>query len=227
MNLTEKIESAEHKFTRILEDFFVSVYDGKRVPSHGLDHHRRVWQYARELLLLHDSLNISSTPEPSDLIIACYLHDIGMSADHGPKHGKISRETALRFLKDYHLNPGAFTGVLEAIENHDRKDYSEQAGATPLLIYLSLADDLDAFGYTGVYRYAEIYLLRGIHPAVIGLKIRENAAKRFDHFSKYFSEENPFLIHHKKEYQILDNFFSHYNIQVQNYAFDENEYCND
>ena len=29
---------------------------------------------------------------------------------------------------------------------------------------LSVADDLDAFGFTGIYRYLEIYLTRGINP---------------------------------------------------------------
>ena len=50
MNLTASIESAELKFKQILEDFFVSVYDEKNLLSHGIDHHRRVWNYARELL---------------------------------------------------------------------------------------------------------------------------------------------------------------------------------
>ena len=50
MNLTVSIESAELKFRQILEDFFVSVYDEKDLFSHGIDHHRRVWSYAKELL---------------------------------------------------------------------------------------------------------------------------------------------------------------------------------
>ena len=37
-----------------------------------------------------------------------------------------------------------------------------------LLTILSVADDLDAFGFIGIYRYSEIYLTRGIDPEKIG-----------------------------------------------------------
>ena len=43
---------------------------------------------------------------------------------------------------------------------------------------LSVADDLDAFGFTGIYRYSEIYLMRGINPNQLGHLIIENAAKQ-------------------------------------------------
>ena len=88
MNLTAFIESAELRFKQVLEDFFVSVYDEKNLYSHGIDHHRRVWHYAKELLttrLLQSKLRPAC--DPSKLIIACYLHDIGMSLEHGPRHG--------------------------------------------------------------------------------------------------------------------------------------------
>ena len=38
-----------------------------------------------------------------------------------------------------------------------------------LLTILSVSDDLDAFGYIGIYRYTEIYLTRGIDPEKIGI----------------------------------------------------------
>jgi HD superfamily phosphodiesterase len=86
MNLTVSIESAELEFKQILEDFFVSVYDEKSLLSHGIDHHRRVWVYAKELLFtrfLHTGLRPACSP--SKLIIACYLHDIGMAIETGPR----------------------------------------------------------------------------------------------------------------------------------------------
>ena len=55
-----------------------------------------------------------------------------------------------------------------------------------LLNILSVADDLDAFGYTGIYRYSEIYLTRGISPKEIGNLIRENASRRYHNFEKIF-----------------------------------------
>ena len=52
MNLTGTIESAEREYKQILEDFFISVYDEKSLTSHGIDHHRRVWNYAKDLFRL-------------------------------------------------------------------------------------------------------------------------------------------------------------------------------
>jgi len=50
MNLSRPIESAELKYKQILEDFFISIYDDNSLTSHGIDHHRRVWNYSKGLL---------------------------------------------------------------------------------------------------------------------------------------------------------------------------------
>jgi hypothetical protein len=88
-----------------------------------------------------------------------------------------------------------------------------------LLTILSVADDLDAFGYTGIFRYSEIYLTRGIDPKKIGYMIRENGEKRFDNFVKAFGSESEIVQKHKKRYNILDDFFSKYNEQLPKYHF--------
>ena len=49
MELSGIIESAEKQYKQILEEFFISVYDESLLPSHGIDHHRRVWKYSKEL----------------------------------------------------------------------------------------------------------------------------------------------------------------------------------
>ena len=85
-----------------------------------------------------------------------------MSVDPGVKHGKHSRDLCQRFLMENNLPENDFTDVLEAIENHDNKDYSGNTIQNDLLTILSISDDLDAFGITGIYRYSEIYLTRGI-----------------------------------------------------------------
>ena len=98
MDLSEIIESAENQYKQILEEFFISVYNERSLSSHGIDHHRRVWNYAKELLKLIPSENINiSSHFSSNLIIACYLHDIGMSVDPGVKHGKHSRDFCFSF----------------------------------------------------------------------------------------------------------------------------------
>jgi HD superfamily phosphodiesterase len=220
MNLTLQFESAEERFKQILEDFFVSIYDEKSLVSHGLDHHRRVWSFAKELLPIYTgNKKISTIHLPEKLIIASYLHDIGMSVDHGIRHGIHSRDICIRFLNQYNYPLDDFSDVLSAIENHDNKNYSADTNVGALLTILSVADDLDAFGFIGIYRYAEIYLARGIRYNVLGNMIIENASRRFNNFINNAENNQTFIQIHKKRYLILENFFSRYNDQITFYSF--------
>ena len=229
MNLTRLIESAEDKYKQILEEYFMSVFDEKSLTSHGIDHHRRVWGYSKELLPLIPYKNTDQISQlPSKLIIACYLHDIGMSVDSGTRHGIHSRNFCLQFLAKNNLPENDFPEVLEAIEYHDNKDYSDNIPSGDLLTILSVSDDLDAFGYTGIFRYAEIYLTRGINPGNFGHLIRENSKKRFDNFVKIFEYDSEIVQKHIKRYYTLDNFFERYNEQLPSYQFgtkDPSGYC--
>jgi HD superfamily phosphodiesterase len=229
MNLTLAFESAELQFKQTLEEFFVLVYDEKSLVSHGIEHHRRVWNYSKELVFLLEGQNWIPDPNlPSKLIIACYLHDIGMSVDQGIRHGHHSKELCIRFLSDNFLDNSDYKDVLLAIKNHDNKEYSTSSIKGDLLTILSVADDLDAFGYIGVYRYSEIYLARGLKAQEIGSLIRENASKRFENFVNIFGFADKFVIKHKKRYEILDNFFNEYNKQAVTYKFGETNptgYC--
>lgn len=220
MNLTVTFESAELQFKQILEEFFVSVYDEKSLASHGIEHHRRVWNYSKELVVLLDTQNIiSDSSFVFKLIITCYLHDIGMSVDRGIRHGHHSKGLCVRFLHNNSLDKANYQDVLSAIENHDNKEYKTLATKNNLLKILSIADDLDAFGYIGIYRYSEIYLARGIKPGEIGHLIRENAAKRFENFVNILGFADEYVRNHKKRYEILDNFFIEYNNQAVTYKF--------
>jgi HD superfamily phosphodiesterase len=220
MNLTQFIESAENKYKQILEEYFVSVYDDKSPPSHGIDHHRRVWGYSKEILqskACRTAENISQLP--SKLIIACYLHDIGMSVNPGSKHGKHSRKLCLQFLAHNNLTENDFSEVLEAIEYHDNKDYNYNIRPNDLLTILSASDDLDAFGYVGIFRYVEIYLTRGINSEQIGHLIRGNSKKRFDNLVKIFGNDSELVQKNIKRYYTLENFFERYNVQLPSYQF--------
>jgi HD superfamily phosphodiesterase len=220
MNLTGIIESAEKQFKQILEDFFISVYNEKSLSSHGIDHHRRVWNYSKELLKLFPLKTPAKISQlPTELIIASYLHDIGMSVDPGIRHGKHSKNLCIQFLSKNNLAQNDFRDVLDAIENHDDKDYTQNASMDELLVILSVADDLDAFGFTGIFRYLEIYLTRGIEPDKIGYLIGENAKKRIDNFVKIFGADSEIVQKHIRRYHILDNFFSKYNEQLPSYHF--------
>ncbi|MBK7627992.1 MAG: HD domain-containing protein [Bacteroidales bacterium] len=229
MNLTGRIESAELQFKQILEDFFMSVYDDESLPSHGLAHHRRVWNYAKELLASIDQQNsITDTALPENLIIACYLHDIGMSVDPGIKHGHHSKDLCIKFLKSNNLDAGNYPDLLTAIENHDNKDYKTTSGKFDLLTILSVADDLDAFGFVGIYRYTEIYLTRGIGLKEIGSLILKNAEQRFDNFTRTFGIIEPVFLKQSERFKILKEFFEKYNSGVKTYNFegtDPSGYC--
>jgi hypothetical protein len=220
MNLTGTIESAEHQFMQILEEFFISAYDEKSLPSHGIDHHRRVWINAKEILSTHFSKDNKATSDlVTNLIIASYLHDIGMSVDPGFRHGIHSRDLAAGFLSANNISIHKHSALLEAIENHDKKDYPAAKGISDLLSVLSVADDLDAFGFTGIYRYSEIYLIRNIKPEIMGLMIIENAEKRFIHFRETYEKYPDFFQKHSVRYNTLIRFFREYNKQLPSYQF--------
>jgi HD superfamily phosphodiesterase len=229
MDLNGIIESAENKYKQILEEFFISVYNDSLLTSHGLDHHRRVWNYSKELLnlLTLEENNHNTCQLTEELIIASYLHDIGMSVDPGIKHGKHSRELCQRFLVLNNLSEDDFPGLLNAIENHDDKDYPADKVSGDLLKILSIADDLDAFGYIGIFRYSEIYLKRGLNPGKIGYLIRENAGKRFNNLASVLEQFNGYFQNHNQRYIILDEFFRKYNEELPAYHFytDPSGYC--
>jgi HD superfamily phosphodiesterase len=220
MDRSEIIRSAENQYKQILEAFFISVYTEISLTSHGIDHHRRVWNYAKEFLKQIPSANSENTVQLSaNLIISCYMHDIGMSVDPGPKHGKLSRKICIRFLNNHNLPKDDFQGALEAIENHDNKDYTADVRKNDLLTLLSVSDDLDAFGFIGIFRYTEIYLTRGIEPEKIGRLVRENAEKRFLNFLNSFGSYNALVERHTSRFKLLDEFFNNYNMQLASYQF--------
>jgi HD superfamily phosphodiesterase len=220
MNPDRLIAFAEESFQNLLEAFFVSEYDDTALPSHGLDHHRRVWNYACRIIR---TINLSPpTPHQdfvSGLILACYLHDIGMAADKGPRHGRLSRESAERFISNNGFDRARFTNALSAIENHDMKDYPDPAGLETTLKVLSLADDLDAMGFTGIYRYLEIYLKRGIEPREAGRKIAGNAASRFRFISESMQDDSRILEFAEIRYSVLESFFREFNSLAPTYDF--------
>jgi HD superfamily phosphodiesterase len=224
MNLSSLAESAEQEFRPALEKFFIAVYNDGCPSSHDIEHHRRVWKYAKELLPHYKEIPLPEVNDlPKKLIIACFLHDIGMSVDTGVRHGHHGRKFCKHFLKEIHLKETDFRDVLSAVEYHDKKEYSSTTGKNDVLNILSVADDLDAFGYIGIYRYSEIYLLRGTDPTQIGYLIRENAAIRFENFKSLFGEHLNLYNRHRKRYLILDGFFEIYNQEIKIYNFGDSD----
>ncbi len=89
-------------------------------------------------------------------------------------------------------NPG--TGPLDPAVERTLDPAVERPGDPPgLLSLLSCADDLDAFGNIGIYRYAEIYLMRGVEPEHLPRKVCENVKNRFDNIRSTFAFMGDFL----------------------------------
>ncbi len=160
--------------------------------------------------------NIKDISDPlfvEKLLIACYLHDVGMAIDTGSKHGHLSRKICEDFIFQEKIDPADYADLLEAIENHDNKEYKGNQQDNRLLLYLTVADDLDAFGYTGILRYADIYLERGVSLTDLGGMVMENSGKRFQNFEKAFSDYPELVEKHRTRYQVLLRFFSEFDRQ--------------
>ena len=127
MELSDLIINEEKNYLRSLENFFSAIWGETNLPSHDLDHHRRVWYYVKEILeqkrdMHYDPLFIRN------LLISAYLHDIGMSEDPGIRHGMRSRIIAEKYLSVNKLIQSDYYNALDAIEHHDNKDYNLSTG---------------------------------------------------------------------------------------------------
>lgn len=220
VQITETVNIIEKSNKEQIENFFLSVYPLNHLVSHGLDHHRRVWEYAKELL------TISAIPEDcidknfiSNTIIACYFHDMGMAVEPGTRHGAHGEKLCAEFLTANNMNIAVFKDALDAIGHHDDKEYLTHPADNKVLDILSTADDLDAFGITGIYRYTEIYLKRGISFQDIGRMIIKNALTRFENLEKRMKLPAEYILTHRKRCNYLLDFFREYNKQMNSCDF--------
>ena len=226
MLLSDKIASSEMRYKNLLEEFFIKIFDISILPSHGIDHHKRVWKYAKEILHHLNDHGFKIDESLTDkLLIACFLHDSGMSADPGPRHGIEGRRVCEKFLSENNLSSDTFSEVLQAIEQHDNKEYTFTNQPYDLLTILSVADDLDAFGFIGIYRYLEIYITRGSAMQDIGHPIIENSENRFQNLLRTYGFMSELIEKHIKRYSIICSFFNSYEQQASSYRFDNKSVC--
>ena len=206
----------EDNWYSLLLSHIESLYLNHHLPSHDVGHHQRVWGYVKELLEEIDSKGIEvSNQLIEQAIVASFFHDTGLLLDNSERHGYKSRLICEQFFKE---NPKpAIQGleeVLKAIEHHDDKtlkiknDVENNVTSVDLLTLISTADDLDAFGLVGVYRYWEIYSLRGVPKSEIPQRVIINLTNRLENFKGYFSYLENFVIHQEKRYTKTLNFYS-------------------
>jgi len=221
MDLYRQLELAENKWLNLTFDFLKEKFSASPLPSHDHYHHIRVWKYAKHLLTQLNTIHaVFEENLPESLLLACMFHDSGMIIERGSDHGKASKEIFNEFLKKHKLSPKKRSAVSEAIEKHDDKSYFLAGqlifdGKVQLLPALHLSDDLDAFGNIGIYRYSEIYLLRGISLEDLGLKIIANLSGRYGNFMSNCSRLPEMIKKHSVRYHTIESFFRLYNLQIR------------
>lgn len=219
--LLERINSSEQKWLKPLYKFNRTLFEKTHLPSHDAEHHLRVWLHCRGLLIELHKAGIRPTSETIDkAIVACFFHDTGLTIDMGEKHGLLGRQICEDFFKNNKdLKVTDLEEVLEAIEKHDDKSkaiVSESSHYTmkSLLKLVSSADDLDALGYIGVFRYIEIYLKRGIPDNEIASKVSRNLKNRFSNFINTYSGLHRYAEKQKFRFKETFDFFTELDYQI-------------
>jgi HD superfamily phosphodiesterase len=198
-------EGLGEKLIRFFNERFGSV----SLPSHNLEHHLRVLAHAMGIAgHLRNAGFCFSDDFIAGLQIACMTHVIGMALDNSHSHGKAGMEMAAEFMAGMEIPADLREEILGAVENHDRNDYSVSSPPDSMLTILSVADDLDAFGYIGIYRYIEIYLKRGVDPEKISDMVRPNLTSRYQHMTRVYGFLPGFIGRHTPRYETASDFFN-------------------
>ena len=202
MNLNQQLAVAESKylsrFYKACQDFFSSCH----MPSHDHTHHLRVWQYCKQLLTHAEIQGHSFSDNFIEALLAATLfHDTGLSRITDERHGPEGTELFKRYIAN---NPDVQLVILdeavEAIRMHDLKSPSSLSNAFGIASILTICDNLDAFGYIGAYRYAEIYLIRGIGSAEIPTRSLQNIEMRFASFEQHYAQLPHFYEEQRQRY---------------------------
>jgi len=218
-NLEKIIRQTESVWSDLLMNVCAKQFAQTHLPSHDQWHHARVWNYAKTLVVQSGANGTAiSENDITRLMIAVFFHDQGMSETTSKEHGKISRKMCKSFIQTCGIPPpDFFEKVLDAVEHHDKKEYSKTLDASTnfdLHKFLNTADDLDAFGIIGAYRYLEIYLLRQLPVKNIPETVLTNMEGRFKHFKDNF-EHCPSLVNaHYQRYLTSRDYFKDLNFQI-------------
>jgi HD superfamily phosphodiesterase len=216
------IDRSEATWLDSLYNHAAYIFKENTLPSHDHSHHMRVWNLCKTLLREIDSFNTLTDQTLVDgILIAAFFHDLGMAFSTREDHGRFGSELCKSWFRETGKDkPERFEEILRAIELHDRKDvqiYTTFSLEKPpeILGILSVADDLEAMGVIGIYRYAEIYLERGIPLEELGTRVLENAAKRFKNLSEGCRLCVQLVVEYRQQYDELRQFFEQYNLQLK------------
>lgn len=216
------IDRAERNWLEVLYLHAEQQFRGCSLPSHDHTHHLRVWNLCRELLREISAFNSNMDQALVEgVLIAAFFHDLGMVRSMSEEHGRLGVDLCRNWFREHTQDPpGNFPEILRAIELHDRKGepvYAPfQPGVPPeILGILTVADDLEALGTIGIYRYAEIYLQRGLPLEELGNRVLANAERRFGMFRESCSLCPGLIRKYRPQYEELRCFYMEYNLQLQ------------
>lgn len=211
------IARAEKNWLHALYAHVKEVFGSCFLPSHDHAHHLRVWNLSKQLMHEIAAPQHGLTPDLVEgVLIASMFHDLGMAQSTREDHGRLGRELCQSwFSENGHSPPAEFESILAAIELHDTKEariYPEAGTPPGILGILSVADDLEAMGIIGVYRYAEIYLLREIPLELLGSRVLENAEKRIRNLTSSGSFAGV-MEEYQQQFEELMRFYTEYTEQ--------------
>ncbi|MCK5692768.1 MAG: HD domain-containing protein, partial [Bacteroidales bacterium] len=216
------IDRAEETWLDALYDHAKALFQKSPLPSHDHTHHMRVWNLSKSLL--REIATFNSRIDQSlveGVLIATFFHDLGMATSTREDHGRLGSECCMSWFRDRgRTKPERFEEITRAIELHDRKDLQMYKSFSPdtapeILGILSVADDLEALGIIGIFRYTEIYLERNIPLEELGTRILANVLTRFEHLSDGCRLCDRMLEKYRQQYDELWLFFQEYNIQLK------------
>lgn len=202
------IRDVEEQWLLPLYTYVKAQFDG-RLISHDHLHHYRVWEYTKQLLHQWSLQGAEfSLPEVKQCIIAVFFHDVGMIKTIDPSHGEESRAMCKAFLHHTVNDPDMPDPepIFHAIAHHDDKTY-QHGSAGRLLTLLQIADDLDAFGAIGIFRYSEIWILRQLPVNAFPEKIIPNAESRYNHFAQHIDPASDLFAQQTRKYHYIYRFF--------------------
>jgi len=220
-NIEIWINKAEETWLDELHPHVDELFSTTFLPSHDHTHHRRVWNLCKQVLKGLDHLSKKLTPSLVEaLLVAVYFHDVGMVRSTRKDHGRLGRELCESYFNVKNRpKPPRYDELLDAIEKHDVKEARIYPGFGPdespgILGILSMADDLEALGIIGIYRYTEIYLKRDCELSSLGIRVLGNASTRYENLATSCSMCPSVLKPFKKQYKELISFFDSYNQQI-------------
>lgn len=218
------IDKAEKIWLDLLENNALQVFSSIWLPSHDHTHHLRVWNLSKKIIREMERSQVQiDYPLVEGIMIAAWFHDLGMASHPGERHGAIGRTLCEVYLRDLSVPaPARYDEILEAIETHDIKEARThqgiRSGETPgILPVLAVADDLEALGVIGIYRYTEIYLMRGTAMDQLGDKVLHNVHHRMENLASC-QVCGPVLRESEREKQVLTTFFKTYIRQLSDPA---------